>query len=307
MSRVIVAHADWGVDPHKQWVAVAKQDARGRWSASAPRPAQQFGSLRDRLYVDGAAKTAVLGFDFPIGIPRAYADSAGVTHFLDLLSECGEGVWRDFFEVADAPNEISLHRPFYPRTFLPKGAKRQAYLTEALGLEFKLLRRRCEKSQPGRRAACPLFWTCGPNQVGKGALTGWRLFKEEVAGDTWYWPFDGSLACLSDRPGTVVVETYPAEFYGHLGMDTVVNKGDQMVRRCCGGALLAIAQDLDVRLDRELETNITDGFRSGDDAFDAVVGLFGILNVLFGRRAEGIPDDRAVREVEGWMLGQAAP
>jgi hypothetical protein len=60
-------------------------------------------------------------------------------------------------------------------------------------------------------------------------------------------------------------------------------------------------------LDRELETNITDGFRSGDDAFDAVVGLFGILNVLFGRRAEGIPDDRAVREVEGWMLGQAAP
>jgi len=111
---MIVAHADWGVDPRKQWVAVAREDARGKWSALAPRRAEQAGSLRERLHVDGGARTAVLGFDFPIGVPRRYGELAGITSFLDLLPACGEGVWQDFFNVADAPDEISLHRPFLP-------------------------------------------------------------------------------------------------------------------------------------------------------------------------------------------------
>jgi hypothetical protein len=304
---VIVAHADWGVDPRKQWVAVAKQDGQGLWSASAPLPAKQVGSLRDRLRVDRSADTAVLGFDFPIGIPRAYATAAEVTSFVALLSECGEGVWCDFFKVADAPGEISLQRPFYPRTFLPKGAKRQVHLTHALGLQFGALRRRCEERRPGRRAACPLFWICGPNQVGKGALEGWRLFKEEASSDTRYWPFDGPLGELTDRPGTVVMETYPAEMYDHLGMEAVIGKGNQTERRRCGETLLATAQVLDVRLEGKLENDIREGFSADDDAFDAVVGLFGMLNVLVGRRSEGTPEDRSVKEVEGWMLGQLTP
>ncbi len=38
--------------------------------------------------------------------------------------------------------------------------------------------------------------------------------------------------------------------------------------------------------------------------FDAVVGLFAMLEVVTGRRAAGVPkDDENVRKVEGWILG----
>ena len=49
------------------------------------------------------------------------------------------------------------------------------------------------------------------------------------------------------------------------------------------------------------------GIESGEDRFDAVIGLFGMLNVLEKRRGSGTPrDDPAVIAVEGWMLGQVA-
>ena len=57
---------------------------------------------------------AVLGFDFPIGVPRAYARVAGISRFLNLLPELGSGSWRDFFNIAERPNEVSIRRPFYP-------------------------------------------------------------------------------------------------------------------------------------------------------------------------------------------------
>jgi hypothetical protein len=53
---------------------------------------------------------------------------------------------------------------------------------------------------------------------------------------------------------------------------------------------------------------IEDGFGpgGGDDRFDAAVGLFGMLNVVLGRRPSGEPDDPVVRRIEGWILGQSA-
>jgi hypothetical protein len=44
------------------------------------------------------------------------------------------------------------------------------------------------------------------------------------------------------------------------------------------------------------------GFPS-DDAFDATVGLFGVLAVLM-TRGSAEPDDERVRTVEGWIFGQ---
>jgi ubiquinone/menaquinone biosynthesis C-methylase UbiE len=41
-----------------------------------------------------------------------------------------------------------------------------------------------------------------------------------------------------------------------------------------------------------------------DDAFDAAVGLFGMLGVVTGRRPEGEPPV-GLGPVEGWILGQA--
>ena len=59
---------------------------------------------------------------------------------------------------------------------------------------------------------------------------------------------------------------------------------------------------LDPKLKRDIET----GFPDGDDAFDATVGLLGMLEVLMNRRKSGEPDDESVRKLEGWILGQAS-
>ena len=51
-----------------------------------------------------------------------------------------------------------------------------------------------------------------------------------------------------------------------------------------------------------------DGFgggADGEDRFDAVVGLWGMLDVALGNRAPGEPDDKTTW-VEGWILGQPA-
>jgi hypothetical protein len=53
-----------------------------------------------------------------------------------------------------------------------------------------------------------------------------------------------------------------------------------------------------------LRKEIHDGFSQGDDAFDAVVGLFGMLQVCNGQRAPGEPDEVVIREIEGWILGR---
>jgi hypothetical protein len=262
------------------------------------------------MHADRDGEPAMLGFDFPIGVPRAYAEMAGVEDFIELLRSCGRAPWREFFDVADSPDEVSLRRPFYPRTYGPKGAKRRSHLAEALGVPFESLLRRCELRQPSRRAACSLFWTCGGNQVGKGALAGWRLLQAEPRESLRIWPFDGPLEELIGTGATVVAETYPAECTGHLGLGTVSGKRHQEVRRGYGSALLDAAHDLGVDVAPELLRRVRDGFGStlaAEDQFDSFIGLLGMVSVLEGRRAAGDPaDDIAVRTVEGWILGQAA-
>jgi hypothetical protein len=56
----------------------------------------------------------------------------------------------------------------------------------------------------------------------------------------------------------------------------------------------------------DLRRTIEDGFPN-DDAFDAAVGLFGMLEVLMNRRESGEPDEDSVRKLEGWIFGQCFP
>jgi hypothetical protein len=74
--------------------------------------------------------------------------------------------------------------------------------------------------------------------------------------------------------------------------------------------LRSAALDLRIGLAPGLQLQIDDGFGStshGEDAFDAFVGLVGMINVISGRRAPGEPrDDEHVTTVEGWILGQEA-
>ena len=64
------------------------------------------------------------------------------------------------------------------------------------------------------------------------------------------------------------------------------------------------AQSIGLELKPELVAAIQSGFPEGDDAFDAVVGLFGMLEVVTGKRQSGEPKEERIRQLEGWILGQ---
>lgn len=281
----IIAHADWGSDVRKRCVAVAYRHG-------------------DSYLIDV--------FDFPIGLPRAYADVAGVTDFVPFLRGLGTAEWANFYRVAQSPEDVSVARPFYP--YRP-GGTRQAHLTQGLGVpSIRALLRRCERGYETRGDACSLFWTLGPNQVGKAAISGWSevlqpaLLSQE--GTMKIWPFDGELAELL-RPGRcVVAETYPAEACTHLGLRAPGNewsKRSQADRRQRALQVTREGAARAIRITPELRAVCDDGFGEGpdgEDAFDALIGLVAMIDVAEGRRAAGAPDDPAVRSVEGWILGQ---
>jgi hypothetical protein len=302
-----IYHADWGTDPRKRWLAGAKLRSDGRYTAEPPRPVGDHGQLIPSIRTDITSRgCALVGFDFPIGVPEKYACAAGIKEFKLFLLQLGTGSWSEFFNCARVLGEISIHRPFYP--FKP-GGTRHAHLLNALGLQaIDDLRRECEKRQPFRRGACPLFWTLGANQVGKGAIVGWRDVLAPALSDdesVFLWPFDGVLDDLLQPGNIVVVETYPAECYGWFFPWPLKSKGKEEVRRGVGAPLLSWASNNGVELEGALQKKIEGGFPEGDDAFDAVVGLFGMIEVVTGRRQSGEPNGDRIRKLEGWILGQS--
>lgn len=301
-----IYHADWGTAPKKRWLARAMLRSDGCYLAFSP---VLLGNHRDLIpsiqREVGKSGCALVGFDFPIGIPAAYAKRAAVREFKPFLRNLGKGHWQEFYNVADSVSQISVERPFYP---LKPGDKKQAHLLRSLGVEhIDELRRKCERKQPGRRAACPLFWTLGANQVGKGAIVGWQEVLAPAlreANALNLWPFDG---CLNDllMPGRIVtVETYPTECYGWFFPEPLKPKGEMKARTNAGGHLLKWANSARVVPNPALARTIREGFPDGDDSFDAVVGLFGIIEVVMGRRQPGEPADDKIRTLEGWILGQ---
>ncbi len=312
----LLAHADWSTHPKKRWLVRATRQTNGRYLAHEPALVGPPETLIARLQAEaGPGGPVLLGFDFPIGLPLGYAEQLGVGDFLTLLPQLGRGKWADFYQVAERAEEISLHRPFYPRR---PGGKKQQHLLDGLGVaSINELRRQCDLPQPGRRAAAPLFWTLGGQQVGKAAISGWQtilvpaLLSERS--DVAIWPFDGPLFELFRPNRVIIVETYPAECYGHLGLTFARRSGRrsgkrvQASRASNASALLKRAQTAQVDLAPGLQALIEDGFgpgAEGEDPFDATIGLFGMLNVILGYRPPGTPDAEAIRKIEGWILGQ---
>jgi len=314
----LVAHADWGTSAGKRWLARAVLDNHGRYVGHPPEPVGDADTLLRRLLAaTGGEGPVFAGFDFPIGLPAAYAERVFLDDFLVALPRFGEGEWADFYHVATRPGEIALHRPFYPRR---PGGTRRAHLIAGLGLTGpEELLRVCDRPHENRHAAAPIFWTLGAQQVGKGAIAGWREVLAPALRaadlDVVIWPFSGRLRDLFRRGRVVVAETYPAECYGHVGVDlrrgaTSGRSGKRQPRSRAAnaGALLAWARSADVILTPALVSLIEDGFGTsehGEDQFDAVVGLLGMLNVVLGGRPPGDPVDGRLRRVEGWILGQA--
>lgn len=292
MAIDVVVHADWGTAPAKRWAAEARR-IDGVWVAAAPRP------VPDPAALLAPGDERLVGFDFPIGLPVVYARMVGIEDFLLALPEFGHGEWASFYLPAASPDEISLHRPFYPRR---PGGTRHVHLHAGLGVSsMDDLRRECDRAHASRGPAEALFWTLGPRQVGRAAIAGWRDLLAPAVDRLRVWPFHGTLHDLAAEGGVVVCETYPSEFYGHLGLPRAKTHA---ARLKAAEPLIAAAGRIGIELDSRALENVQSGFVN-DDAYDAFVGLIGMLNVLQGFRGEGDVSRSAVRRVEGWMLGRA--
>jgi len=155
-----------------------------------------------------------------------------------------------------------------------------------------------------------MFWTLGGNQVGKAAIDGWRsVIRPALERNARLWPFSGSLNELSKLPGCVLCETYPREAYSHVGAEFGGSKRIQEDRQMAGVAMVNRAEARDIIFTAEARHQILDGFgpsKSGEDPFDATVGLLSMIEVVDGSRAEGRPSTHEIAVWEGWILGQAA-
>jgi hypothetical protein len=260
MKPATIIHCDWSVDASKRWRATARMLADSSYAVEDPAPVGAVETLFLRVCAETPAGPILAGFDFPIGVPRQYSARAGITRFPDALLGFGLNEWAFFYEVAETANQISLTRPFYPRR--PGGTKKQ-HLTDGLGLGSALeLLRQCDHATPARRKACELFWTLGPNQVGRAAITGWRdllapaLRKRQIV----IWPFDGDLRILLESARITVAETYPAEIYGQLGLAYGFGKRRPEGRKSQACSILSWCNQNCVSLAPKLAADIADGF-----------------------------------------------
>ena len=307
----LVSSADWSTDPKKRWMALASKQPDHYWQAYPPTPVDEpqcfFQTLQTNMPHPGCI---LAGFDFPIGLPYNYALTAGITNYLGSLSQFGQDKWSQFYVPAENPSEISIYRPFYP---MRPGGSRRNYIEIGLGLQFTQLFRLCEKSTDTRKSACPLFWTLGGQQVGKASINGWQSLITPALNDPELslsiWPFSGPLNKLCQPGNIVVVEIYPAEFYHHLGLfprNERKSKRKQIDRCSFADMLINWAEVLHLRLDDTLLTSIKDGFgnqQDSEDRFDALIGLYGMINIMERNQPTGEPFPAPVEKIEGWIFG----
>lgn len=308
----LIVHADWSVSASKRWMALGVLTANGRYHLHAPTPIEQSLDWLRRLRQMAGVRALLVGVDFPIGLPLAYARQIGSPSFLALLPQLGQGAWQMFYQVAQTPAQISLQRPFYPQR---PGQSRLQHLLAGLNLSHAdQLRRQCDLRQNGRRAAAPLFWTMGAQQVGKAAIHGWQtvltsaLQMPELRAAIW--PFSGTMHELLQDGRLVLAEAYPGEFYRQLGLQFPRGAGGkraQAGRQHNATRLLACAAHHQITLDAALEKAIATGFGAapdGEDRFDATVGALGLIQGVMAQRPFPEPANPDIRRIEGWIWGQ---
>jgi hypothetical protein len=292
-------------------MAVARPHSVNDYLVAEPEIVPDSGVFLNELRARSGGGCVLLGFDFPIGLPFTYCETAGIKSFPDILPELGKGCWSEFYEVAKNRSQISIQRPFYP--YVPGGKSRQ-HLLDALGAKrINDLLRDCECSTSARPAASPLFWTLGAKQVGRAAITGWREVLAPAIRNNQaavkLWPFAGDLNTLLEESEIVIVESYPAEACVQIGLGAPGrgwSKRNQVHRRRFSPALKKWAQERGVGFEDSLLALLDDGFGPssyGEDKFDAVIGLFGMLDVVLNNEPYDAPPDAKVRTVEGWIFG----
>ena len=300
----VIFHADWSKNRNKRWLAKAERRQSG-WEISSLAIAPC--KLAKQLLREANDKRVLAGFDFPIGVPAKWAGKMKLESFPHFLDQLRNNAYSAFFKVAGSQCEISPERPFYPA--VAKAGVRREHLYGRLGFqEFNELRRKCEAPTDHRQPACPLFWTLGANQVGKGAISGWQeVVMPCVKAGARLWPFDGELGLESSK-GLTIAETYPAEIYGWLEIDSIRKAGKRNpdARKSVADEIFRWATAKGVTIASPLQDIIKSGFGDkpeGEDPFDAFCGVCGMIEVAFGCRHHGAPTDEAIRKHEGWILG----
>lgn len=300
MGFDIVIHSDWGMPLNKRW-SVSAEICGTHWRVDGPCRAH----TSERLLNLARNHRVLAGFDFPIGVPAWWGKRTGFSGFTAMLGELGKGKWSDFYKVAETPSEISLERPFYPNK---PGGKKREHLWRAHGLDnWEGLLRQCESASSGIRAACPLFWTLGGNQVGKGALAGWRdIIIPCREAQARVWPFDTNGELVPKKNGLTIVETYPTRAYGVVDFQRPPKwgKGQREDRKKISGAIRQWANGANVIFSTKLGNSIDNGFPDGDDHLDALLGLCIMLEVIDGRLAHAAPQNSDIRRWEGWIFGR---
>lgn len=275
---------DWGATAAKRQLCRAVLRG-GRYSVERPE------ELRDPASLD-PPPGSLLAFDCPLGFSEAYAEAAALPDFRGALSLFGRERFSRFYEPAEALEEVSPERPFFPGR---RGAGSQAAFRERLG-EAALSLRACDRAT----GAGPLFWLVGAKQVGRSAISVWRDVLTPRLEHLALWPFDGTLAqCLATgRP--VAAEMYPRFCLLRLGV-SCPSKRDPAARKACGEEVLRRTEGVDLVAVREL---LLDGFGSspaGEDAFDATISA--ITLAWLATRGELTEPPAEARRVEGWILG----
>lgn len=304
-----IVHADWSVNPKRRWLVRIEALGSG-WTVHQPELVGDLSTLVDRLQAAAGEGKTLFGLDLPIGAPAFWADNAEVDAFLPFLKALGQAPWENFYSPALTASEIGPQRPFYPAR---PGGTSQAHLVQGLGaFSMDDLCRRVDFNAEGKRAATPLFWTLGAAQVGKAALSFWKEVLQPALlspNAPAVWPFDGALVDLTNQHALTICETYPAEIYEWFDLKVRLPgkaKTNHTHRAEDADAFFAAGQRLNAKFQPEALEVITQGFPMGDDAFDAMVGALGMLQVVQGKRAPGTPDDPKVQAVEGWILGRRA-
>jgi hypothetical protein len=294
-----LVHSDWSVSPKKRWSATALRSSKG-WSIVCLQKAPD-GFVDYLLNHPGST---LAGFDFPIGLPSFYVKQTSFG-FRSLISDPSSNRAQCFLSPTETLFEISTDQPFYRKH--PQGGSHSILFERLRCRSIDDLLRQCDRKTKNRSRAETIFWTVGAKQVGKAALAGWReiLIPCRAQGAS-LWPFDGPLSSLQTSKLTIA-ETYPAEAYQHIGMPRTVKKRSQAGRQVAGKIMLDWAAKYNVSFTKAIEMDILDGLGSGkegEDPFDALAGLCGIIEVVDGRRAEAPTLKESVRLEEGWILGQ---
>src|SRR5436305_6504453 len=156
----IVVAADWSTSPQKRWMARAERTAAG-YRISHPVPVGDLEKLLARIRAYAKGGSALVGFDFPIGLPHEYARRRfAEANFRAILPQLDAR----FFEPT---NEPEAGRPFGPASS-GKGGLGPGWLAAQLELNQEQLRRECDRCTK----ANPLFFTLGARQGWRAADTG---------------------------------------------------------------------------------------------------------------------------------------